>query len=103
LGLAEFWYNTSFHSYLECSPFKALYVYDPAVFGVPAFRGDEDESVVQRVHQRAHYNEMVKVKLSQAHCRFKQYADLKRTPREFQVGGTSSTQGPALCSTFGGE
>lgn len=80
-----------------------MYVYDATVFGVPTFRGDEDESVVQRVHQRAHYNEMLNVKLSQTHYRFKKYADLKRTPREFQVGGTSSTQGPALSSTFGGE
>jgi hypothetical protein len=29
LSLAELWYNTTFHSSLPCSPFKALYVVDP--------------------------------------------------------------------------
>ena len=29
LSLAELWYNSSFHTDLGCTPFKALYAYDP--------------------------------------------------------------------------
>jgi hypothetical protein len=35
LSLAEFWYNTSFHSSLGCTPFKVLYGYDPVVIAAP--------------------------------------------------------------------
>jgi hypothetical protein len=34
LPLAEFWYNTSFHSALNHTPFEVLYVHHPRQFGI---------------------------------------------------------------------
>jgi hypothetical protein len=44
LTQAELWYNSSFHSYLKCSPFKALYGYEPnllAILTEPATSNEE--------------------------------------------------------------
>jgi hypothetical protein len=36
LSLAEFWYNSSWHSSLGRSPFEVLYGYSPRHFGISA-------------------------------------------------------------------
>jgi transposase InsO family protein len=34
LSLAEYWYNTTFHSVIGISPFEALYEHSPRYFGI---------------------------------------------------------------------
>ena len=36
LSSAEYWYNTSAHSAIGCSPFEALYGYAPHSLGLPS-------------------------------------------------------------------
>lgn len=48
LPLAEYWYNTSFHSSLNCSPYQALYGQAPPLH-VPYFAGDSNMPTVNNL------------------------------------------------------
>lgn len=45
LPLAQYWYNTSFHSALKCSPHRALYGSDPTYGILSALPESADEAV----------------------------------------------------------
>ena len=45
LGLAEYWYNTSYHSSIKMTPFEALYGYAPPLH-VPYLPGDSNVEAV---------------------------------------------------------
>ncbi|XP_026417103.1 uncharacterized protein LOC113312574 [Papaver somniferum] len=68
LALAEWWFNTNYHSNLKMSPFQALYGYAPPHM--------ERDIMLQ----------LLKEELSRAQSRMKFFADKKRSDRNFEVG-----------------
>lgn len=86
ISLAELWYNSSFHTALHCSPFKALYGYDPTVGTVPLLPTDGDQSVREIVQERQLQLEGLKEQLAAAQNCMKLQADKNRTDLHFQVG-----------------
>jgi hypothetical protein len=86
LPLAEFWYNSSYHTALKCSPFKALYGYEPVFAAAPVMAKTGDQLVEGLLAERKAHSEILKQKLASAQNRMKMQADKNRTDREFMVG-----------------
>lgn len=86
LSLAELWYNSSYHSSLGCSPFKALYGYEPRLGAIPSIPGETPPSVTEIIEHRELHMQALKHHLAQAQNRMKVMADKKRTDHQFQVG-----------------
>jgi hypothetical protein len=66
LSLAEFWYNTSFHSAIKRSPFEVLYGFPPHHFGVDASMVSTALNLSQWLNERAVMHELVKQHLLRA-------------------------------------
>lgn len=86
LSLAELWYNSSLHSALGCSPFKALYGYEPSLGAVTSVPPDIATSVTDTIEHRQLQLEALKQSLERAQNRMKMIADKKRTDFHFNVG-----------------
>lgn len=83
LPLAEWWYNTTFHSAIKCTPFEIVYGQPPPVH-LPYLPGESSSVVVDRsLQKREELITMLKFHLLRAHNRMKQYADSHRSQREF--------------------
>ncbi|RVW25194.1 Transposon Tf2-11 polyprotein [Vitis vinifera] len=86
ISLAEFWYNTSYHSSLKMSPFEALYGYAPPL-QIPYFPKDSNVEAVDRVlNERESWLQLLKHHISKAQQRMKIQADKNRFDREFNIG-----------------
>lgn len=85
LYLAEFWFNTSYHSALLKSPFEVLYGYPPGHFGIR-----EDACSISDLNtwlsERKMMTQLLQQHLNRAQQQMKSYADKKRNFREFAVG-----------------
>ena len=86
LSLAELWYNSSYHSSLGCSPFKALYGYEPNVGAVPQIPETTCPSVAEVIKNRELHLQSINQNLARAQNRMKLMADRKRTDCLFSVG-----------------
>ncbi|KAJ0547862.1 putative nucleotidyltransferase, Ribonuclease H [Helianthus annuus] len=86
VSMAEWWYNTTFHSSLGCTPFEALYGYRPPLHVpyVPKDAGDNEVDEVMRDREAA--IGVLRQSLLKAQNRMKQQADKRRSEREFEPG-----------------
>jgi hypothetical protein len=71
LSLAELWYNTSFHSSLQCSPLKALYGVDPFLALTPTLKLTNHQEVSDILKERQIFTELLKEQLARAQNRMK--------------------------------
>lgn len=86
LSLAEIWYNSSYHTSLGCSPFKALYGYEPNIGVVPVIPDTTTPDVAKIVENRELHVQALKDHLARAQNRMKLMADRKCQDFEFSVG-----------------
>ncbi|KAD5318093.1 hypothetical protein E3N88_18039 [Mikania micrantha] len=85
LSLAEWWYNTTYHSAIKMSPFQALYGFPPPIH-ISYIPNDTAVEAVEVLHRDREMMVALKDSLQNARNRMKQQADGKRTDRVFQIG-----------------
>lgn len=86
LPLAQLWYNTSFHSTINTSPFEALFGIPPPLH-LPYFPNDSDVPTVDIfLRDREHALQVIKHHLQRACQRMKQQADKHRVDRSYSIG-----------------
>jgi hypothetical protein len=86
LPMAEFWYNTSYHTAIGTSPFQALYNKEPNFGAFPNLSVAEGTSAYAEASNYQSHIETLRAKLLQAQQRMKAHADKSRMERQFDVG-----------------
>lgn len=85
LPLAEWWYNTTYHSAVRTTPYEVLYGQAPPIH-LPYLPGESScRTINDRLQRREDTIKMLKFHLLRAQ-RMKQYADSKRSERHFNIG-----------------
>nr|XP_043625538.1 uncharacterized protein LOC122596963 [Erigeron canadensis] len=86
LPYAEFTYNNSYHSSIQCAPFKALYgrKYRSPMCWIET--GERSLTTIDLVKETTDKVAIIKEKLKAARDLQKSYADQRRKPLEFEVG-----------------
>ncbi|XP_070013614.1 uncharacterized protein [Nicotiana sylvestris] len=82
----EWWYNTNFHTSLQCTPFEALYGYSPPQLSLGPLLETMVQATEDTMMRRQQMQQLLKDNLTKAQERMKYYADKRRSDREFQVG-----------------
>ncbi|GKD36600.1 putative reverse transcriptase domain-containing protein [Tanacetum coccineum] len=91
LPLVEFYYNNSYHSSIQCAPFKALYgkkCRSPILWAEVKENQLIRPEMVQETTDRV---VLINERLKAARDRQKSYADNRRKPLEFEVGDQLSS------------
>ncbi|GKE10134.1 putative mitochondrial protein [Tanacetum coccineum] len=83
--LAEYWYNTNYHSVLDTTPYEVVYGQTPPMH-IPYMAKDSPVEAVNRTLQaREQVVQLLKFNHKKAHDKMKSQADKSRPDRSFQV------------------
>lgn len=86
VSLAEFWYNSSYHSSLDRSPFEVLYGFPPRHFGLNSTAATPVSDLNSWLDERVVMIALIQQHLGRAQTRMKRQADKHRSERQFSVG-----------------
>ncbi|KAJ4750063.1 polyprotein [Rhynchospora pubera] len=86
LSLAEWWYNTTYHSAIKCIPFQALYGYSPPQLPMGTPPKSQVEAVNEVLKERHQTLLELRQNLQKAQARMKKQADTRRSERQLHVG-----------------
>ena len=86
LFLAEYWYNTTFHSSLGRTPFEVIYGHLPREFAVTQVEESSVPDLAAWLQERAVMMDHLQQQLKHAQDRMKKQADKHHTDRSFEVG-----------------
>lgn len=84
--MAEYWYNTTFHSALGHAPFEVLYGHPPRHFGITNLTASSIPDLESWLSKQNLLTSLIQQQLLRAQQRMKSQADKKGTEREFHVG-----------------
>jgi hypothetical protein len=86
LPLAEWWYNTSFHTATKMTPFMALYGYHPPSITSSLKEKSKVQAVEDHIENQQQILQILKDNLTMAQNRMKQQEDQHHSERSFEVG-----------------
>ena len=84
--MAEWWYNTSYHTSLNLTPFQALYGFPPPMVAEVIIPDCPNDNARQILQNRELDHQIIKDNLAKAQSRIKHQADRHRSERAFVVG-----------------
>ncbi|KAH0702597.1 hypothetical protein KY285_016875 [Solanum tuberosum] len=85
LSMAEYWYNTSYHSAIQTTPYEALYGRPPLLHLPYLPRESSSAEVDSTLVSRELKLQLLKHHLSRAQLRMKQQVDSHRSDRNFNI------------------
>ncbi|GKA77243.1 retrotransposable element Tf2 [Tanacetum coccineum] len=85
LSLAEWWYNTNHHSFIDTTPFEIVYGQPPYVH-IPYVGGESRVDAVDRtLIARETTIELLKFQLKRSQDRMKSHADRNKTDIQYEL------------------
>jgi len=85
--MAEWWYNTTYHTVTKATPYEIMYGHVPPIY-LSYLPGESKVELVDRsLRKREEMLKIIKFRLKRAQDRMKQVADRHRSDKSYEIGG----------------